>query len=88
MSTVFYSDAFYSCTGSTSWSTPRHTPLGGAKALACRRRMRVYSHSFRLGAFVNDVDALNDVVGREDPDEIAGPDYSNEIGWHAILPAR
>ncbi|MDR6663265.1 hypothetical protein J2W51_005858 [Tardiphaga robiniae] len=28
-----------------------------------------------------------DVVGGEDPDEVAGLYYSNEIGWHGILPA-
>jgi hypothetical protein len=41
----------------------------------------------RFGALVNDVDWLKDGVCRENPDEIVGLDYSNEIGWHAILPA-
>jgi hypothetical protein len=33
-------------------------------------------------------DKLKNVVGGEDADKIAGLDYSNEIGWHAVLPGR
>jgi hypothetical protein len=40
-----------------------------------------------LRAFVDDDNELMDVVGGEDPDEVAGLYYSNEIGWHGILPA-